>query len=335
LHRKFCFLLALFVVIMILGTAPISSFVLVLASDKSSEGPVELPPPRLDQSTEKVFNTMGAHIGDNPLTAEVGLPPSFIMTLQGNISENVERQILFTTPSMYNETATELFTKYAIPTYQIPDLGLNESVVFNPPTFVIRQIIDNDTGLEKDGFFTLTPVLDRVIPPITILVDKIANPENSSTKAKEIKFNLGKEGESVGFSFAVSPEIPEGLNVRPTSKFKTSLFLNIDYVGKQDWGSNPNETGKLNFSDPANFISSPEIIIGASKSLNTVKLDDGCPKLAAGLFNEQSGKWQPAKINRTQSLDASTVECSYKLQTEHFSKFAVGGVVPPAELQPS
>jgi hypothetical protein len=332
---KFCFLLALFVAIMILGTSLVSSFVIVQALDKSSEGPVEIPPPGLDQSTEEVFKTMGAHIGNIPLTAEVGLPPSFIMTPQGNISINVERQVIFTTPSMYNETATELFSKYAIPTYQIPDLGINESVVYNPPTFVIRQIIDNNTGLEKDGFFTLTPLLDRVIPPITILVDKIANPENSSTKAKEIKFNLGKEGESVGFSFAVSPEIPEGLNVRPTSKFKTSLFLNIDYVGKQNGGSDTNETGKLNFSDPANFITSPEVIIGALKSINSVKLDDGCPKMAAGLFNEQTGKWQPAKINRTQSLDTSTVECSYKLQTEHFSKFAVGGVVPPVELQPS
>jgi hypothetical protein len=320
---------------MILCTVPISAFVVVRALDKSSESLVELSPPRLDQSTEQVFKTMGARIGNIPLTAEVGLPPSFIMTLQGNISDKVERQVIFTIPSMFNETATELFTRYAIPKYQIPASGLNESVVFNPPTFVISQIIDNDTGLKNDGFFTLTPLLDRVIPPTTILVDKLANPENSSTEVKEIKFNLSKEGESVGFSFAVSAEIPEGLNVRPTSKFKTSLFLNIDYVGKQDKGSNPNEIGKLNFSDPANFISSPEIIIDALKSLNSVKLDDGCPKLAAGLFNEQSGKWQPAKINRTQSLDTSTVECSYKLQTEHFSKFAVGGVVPPAELQPS
>jgi len=55
--------------------------------------------------------------------------------------------------------------------------------------------------------------------------------------------------------------------------------------------------------------------------------------MAAGLFNDETGKWQPANINRTQAGDTSE-SCSYKLLTEHFSKFAVGGVVPPTQLEP-
>jgi hypothetical protein len=275
---------------------------------------------------------MGAHIGNKPFTANEGLPPALVTTSQANIGVRPRGQVIFTVPASYNQTANELFTKYAIPTYKVPSSGKNESLIFIPPTFVIRQIIDNDTNLKGTGFFNLTPLLKRVIPPINILLDKIANPVNSSTEVKEIKFGLNKEGESVGFSFAVSSEIPQGLHVRSTSKFKTTLFLNIDYVGqkiKSDLTNTNTNTSKLNFSDPENFISSPEVIIGAKKSLKALKFDDGCPKLAAGIFNEKTGKWQPATINRTQSVDTLT-ECSYKLQTEHFSKFAVGGVVPPA-----
>lgn len=87
--------------------------------------------------------------------------------------------------------------------------------------------------------------------------------------------------------------------------------------------SDSTKASKLNFSDPANFISSPEIIIGAKKSLNSAKFGDGCPKLAAGPFNEETRKWQPVKINRTHSLDAP-VECSYTLQTDHFSQVCCG-----------
>lgn len=315
----------------ILNIIPMSSLLVVGALDKSPESLAEIPAPKLDQSTENVFKSMGATVGNVPLTAEVGLPPALITTSQGNISGNISKQVVFATPAKFSETASELYTNYAIPRYQIPATGLNESVIYIPPTFVIRQIIDNDSNLKKGGFFTLTPLLDRVVPPASILIDNIANPENSSTKVKQIRFSLSEGGESVGFSFAISPEIPQGLNVRPTSKFNTSLFLNIDYVGKQGEGPNSKPTNTLNFSDPSKFTSSPEIIIGALKSLNSVKLDDGCPKLAAGLFNEQTGKWQPAKINRTQLADTPSADCIYKLQTEHFSKFAVGGVVPPAE----
>jgi hypothetical protein len=323
------------VVITILNAVPISAFLVVSALDKSSESSTEIPGPELDQSTEEVFKAMGASIGNVPLTSEVGLPPALVTTSQGNNSDKIGKQIVFTTPAKFSETASELYAKYAIPRYQIPASVFNESVVFNPPTFVIRQIGDNDSELKKGGFFTLTPVLDHVIPPAAISIDKIVNPENASTEVKEISFSLSEEGESIGFSFGVSTEIPQGLNVRPTSKFKTNLFLNIDYIGKEGKGPNSDGTNTLNFSDPAKFVSSPEVMIKAIKSLDTVKLDDGCPKLAAGVFNEQTGRWQPAKINRTQLADTPSPECIYKLQTEHFSKFAVGGVVPPAEVQPS
>ena len=50
-------------------------------------------------------------------------------------------------------------------------------------------------------------------------------------------------------------------------------------------------------------------------------------KMAAGLFDDDTGRWRPANLTRSEKLGSEDV-CSYKLLTEHFSKFAVGGVVP-------
>ena len=140
---------------------------------------------------------------------------------------------------------------------------------------------------------------------------------------------FAKEGRTVGFSFGISREIPEELKIRSPSKFNTTLFLNIDYIGE---GSTQSGAKGLNFSDPTYFTSSPKVSLIVSKSLNAEKLNDGCPKMAAGLFDDDTGRWRPANLTRSEKLGSSEDVCSYKLLTEHFSKFAVGGVVPPGQL---
>ena len=51
----------------------------------------------------------------------------------------------------------------------------------------------------------------------------------------------------------------------------------------------------------------------------------------AGLIDDNTGRWRPDNLTRSEKLDIEDV-CSYKLLTEHFSKFAVGGVVPPGQF---
>ena len=231
-------------------------------------------------------------------------------------------------PIPFNTTATEIFDKYEIPTYPTPSEDIAKGSVFSPPTFIVRQSVDNDTNGGNSAFFTLTPILERIFPDMTLLVNEFPTQKNAKTKVEQVKVTFAKEGRSVGFSFGISREIPEGLKIRSPSKFNTTLFLNIDYIGE---GSTQPGAKGLNFSDPAYFTSSPEVSLIVSKSLNAEKLGDGCPKMAAGLFDEDTGRWRPANLTRSEKLGSEDA-CSYKLLTEHFSKFAVGGVVPPGQL---
>ena len=51
------------------------------------------------------------------------------------------------------------------------------------------------------------------------------------------------------------------------------------------------------------------------------------PEDGGGTVDDDTGRWRPANLTRSEKLGSEDV-CSYKLLTEHFSKFAVGGVVP-------
>jgi hypothetical protein len=105
-----------------------------------------------------------------------------------------------------------------------------------------------------------------------------------------------------------------------------ALFMNIGYIGEGVGATAA--TKVLNFSNPKSFASSPDISILVSKSsrLSIAKLPDGCPDISLYSFNESVAKWQQLdKPIRAAMLDGHD-ECGYILQTQHFSKFAVGGI---------
>jgi hypothetical protein len=306
----------------------VSFSVFVLSSEMVFARNHELFPPILNKTLLNFFNSLGANLGNKPLTADNGLPPAVVTPSEVQVTNRGEKQITFAVPIPFNTTAAEIFDKYMIPTYPTPREDIAKGSVFSPPTFIIRQSVDNDTNGGNPAFFTLTPILERIFPDMTLLVNEFPTQKNAKTKVEQIKVTFAKEGRTVGFSFGISSEIPEGLKIRSPSKFNTTLFLNIDYIGE---GSTQSGAKGLNFSDPTYFTSSPEVSLIVSKSLNAERLKDGCPKMAAGLFDDDTGRWRPANLTRSEKLGSEDV-CSYKLLTEHFSKFAVGGVVPPGQL---
>jgi hypothetical protein len=306
----------------------VSFSVFVLSSEMVFARNHELSPPILNKTSLNLFNSLGANLGNKPLTADNGLPPAVVTPSEVQVTNHGERQITFAVPIPFNTTATEIFDKYKIPTYATPSEEIAKGSIFSPPTFIVRQSVNNDTNGVSPAFFTLTPILERIFPDMTLLVNEFPTQKNAKTKVEQIKVTFAKEGRTIGFSFGISSEIPEGLQIRSPSKFNTTLFLNIDYIGE---GSAQSGAKQLNFSDPTYFSSSPEVSLIVSKSLNAEKLNDGCPKMAAGLFDDDTGRWRPANLTRSEKLGSEDV-CSYKLLTEHFSKFAVGGVVPPGQL---
>ena len=306
----------------------VSFSVFVLSSEMVFARNHELFPPILNKTSLNFFNSLGANLGNKHLTADNGLPPAVVTPTEVQVTNHGEKQITFAVPIPFNTTAAEIFDKYMIPTYPTPREDIAKGSVFSPPTFIIRQSVDNDTNGGNPAFFTLTPILERIFPDMTLLVNEFPTQKNAKTKVEQIKVTFAKEGRTVVFSFGISSEIPEGLKIRSPSKFNTTLFLNIDYIGE---GSTQSGAKWLNFSDPTYFTSSPEVSLIVSKSTNAEKLKDGCPKMAAGLFDDDTGRWRPANLTRSEKLGSEDV-CSYKLLTEHFSKFAVGGVVPPGQL---
>jgi hypothetical protein len=100
------------------------------------------------------------------------------------------------------------------------------------------------------------------------------------------------------------------------------MFMNVGYIGVES-GSIP-----VNFSSQTFFKSSPVMHIMVNRLVPThfKKFTDGCPVIQSFTLNDKEKKWEqsskPAREPAADRLDW----CSYTLQTQHFSKFAVGGI---------
>lgn len=314
--------------VFVLCSVIISIFVLCVGTIFAEN--LALSPPILDQGSLNTFKLLGAHLGYKPLISNDSLPSVIIVTSEDDRQDKIERQVTFTVPAEINAKANEIFNKYRIPTYHIPDENVKD-IIISPPTFIVRTIFDKDLDLRNNDFFTLTPILERIFPHMTILVNEFPAQKNAMVKVEHFKATFAKPGESVGFIFQTSREIPNVLEIPPTARFNTSLFLNIDYIGQESLELDDQSSRVLNFSDPQYFFSSPEVRLSVSKSLKAEKHEDGCPKMAAGLFDDDTRKWRSVNMSKIDAANSNN-SCSYKLLTGHFSKFAVGGVVPPGQL---
>ena len=76
----------------------------------------------------------------------------------------------------------------------------------------------------KPRFFYFNSYPRTNLPDMTLLVNEFPTQKNAKIKVEQIKVIFAKEGRSVGFSFWISREIPEGLKIRSPSKFNTTLF---------------------------------------------------------------------------------------------------------------
>jgi hypothetical protein len=108
--------------------------------------------------------------------------------------------------------------------------------------------------------------------------------------------------------------------------------LNINYVEIASGGVK--DQSAINFSSSKSFSISPQINILVNRSLDITKLSDGCPAIKLFFFDESKDRWTEVPYNkqpmRYKSIDTADA-CGYTLETEHFSKFAVGGIRPLSE----
>ena len=289
-----------------------------------------LPSPKLDKSSLHTFNLLNARMDNEPIRNSDKLPSALIVTSEKELMNQSGRNVSFGIPILFNATTTEIIHKFDIPTYQTPKKSVARDVIYNPPTFIIRQ--NGPDNLTNVGFFSVTPVMEKIYQNMTLLINRIPSMVNQSTGIEQIKLKFAKDGTRVGLSFGTSSEIPAQFNITQPKAFNTTLFLNVGYVGNEGPKSNLKNSKSLNLSSTEAFFSSPEVTLQVSKSLNAEKLNDGCPKMKAGVFNDITRRWQPLNVTRSAATDAEDT-CGYHLLIQHFSKFAVGDVVPPSQIQ--
>jgi hypothetical protein len=214
-------------------------------------------------------------------------------------------------------TALQIYKLFKIPTYPAPVKDIASHVIYVSPAFVVKQQGSGNASVR------LTPIIAKIFPGMTVLLNDNSAVGSGLTKVENVKMKFAQDANNVGFSFGISDNIPTSFRLPKVPVDTVALFMNIDYIGGAPAG-----VKVANFSNSKSFASSPDINILVSKSpdLFITKLPDGCPDIRLYSFNESVAKWQRLdNPTRAAMLDVHD-KCGYSLHTQHFSKFAVGGI---------
>jgi hypothetical protein len=287
--------------------------------------------PYLNDSSLRTFIANGATIAGRTHISKVDQLPSGLLVSSEKQSINSTinassslKPITFKTSVPATTSASQIYKLLKIPTYPSPVKDIASHVIYVSPFFVVEQ---QGPG---NNTFTLTPIIAKIFPGMTVLLNHNSSVGSGLAKVENIRMkfadNIGfHHANNIGFSFGISDNTPTSLRLPRVPVDIVALFMNIGYIGEGVGATAA--TKVVNFSNPKSFASSPDISILVSKSsrLSIAKLPDGCPDISLYSFNESVAKWQQLdKPIRAAILDVHD-ECGYMLQTQHFSKFAVGG----------
>ena len=285
--------------------------------------------PYLNDSSLRTFIANGATIaGRTPISKVDQLPSGLLVSSEKqsinstiNASSSL-KPITFKTSVPATTSASQIYKLLKIPTYPSPVKDIASHVIYVSPFFVVEQ---QGSG---NNTFTLTPIIAKIFPGMTVLLNHNSSVGSGLAKVENVKMKFAESANNIGFSFGISDNIPISFRLPRVPVDTVALFINVGYIGVG--GGVTSATKVVNFSNPKSFAASPDISILVSKSsphLSMSKLPDGCPDIRLYSFNESIAKWQQSdKPMRTTTLDVHD-ECGYILQTHHFSKFAVGGVL--------
>jgi hypothetical protein len=285
-------------------------------------GPAKVTAPYLNDTSLHTFVSKGATIGGIPIERVDQLPPGLIVTSEQQLITTKKilplpsKPIAFTAPAPVTSPVLQILKSFNIPTYPAPVKDIASHLIYVTPAFKIKQQGSNNN-------FTLTPIIAKIFPDMALLMNQSSGVASGLASVEQIKLRFAEQGSNVGFGFGISDNIPASLRLPKSPIDNLALFLNVGFVGQAGGGNKV-----INFSNVTSFVSSPQINILVSKSLNTTKLSDGCPDMTLFFFNENTGKWQTLNKPVRQPSGDIVGKCSYILETGHFSKFAVGGIKP-------
>jgi hypothetical protein len=289
-------------------------------------GSANVTAPYLNDSSFRIFVSNGAKVagGTTTLNRVDQLPSGELVSsenqkLISNINASLAlKPVTFNSSVSATTSALQLYELFKIPTYPAPVKDIASNITYISPAFIVKQ-----QGI-SNATISLTPIVAKVFPNMTILLNNNSFVPSGLAKVENLKMKFAQEANNAGFSFGISNNIPSSFAMPKIPVDTVALFMNIGYIG--EGGGTTTAAKIVNFSNSKSFASSPDINIVVSKSLDTTKLADGCPDINLYSFDESTTKWaQLDKPLRIQALDVDS-ECGYTLHTQHFSKFAVGGV---------
>lgn len=256
-----------------------------------------------------VFSGIQGNIGGN--TAEIVGPGSGFLP-QGYLATNntldrapVTESFNFDIAASPTLTGAEIIDLFEVPTYPGPIEDFAPFITYAVPALVIPY-----EGSANN--FVLTPVIDKVYPGLTVLLNQSSFVESQVASVRQVSMTFGTEGTLVGFSFGISDTPPPGTPEPPLDV--PALFLDVGFVGDVD------------FSNSQAFQSSPKVDVVVNKTIAGFdQLEDGCADFQMLIFNEESEEWEIVEKLRNPNFDTEE-QCGFTLLPEHFSKFAVGGV---------
>lgn len=292
-------------------------------------GPANVFAPYLNNSSFDTFISRGTTVGGKTITKVNDLPSTVIFNTLNGTQTYLERlnntllpQVNFKGSIAPSESTQNIFGVLKMPIYPAPVKGIASNITYMSPVFTINQ-----RGLENNNF-TLTPIIAKVFPGMVLLMNSNTGIASKLASLRSVQMQFEKNGTNIGLSFGISDTIPNSLKLPTAPASPLVMFMNIGYLGVES-GTVP-----VNFSNSSFFKSSPAIHIIVSKLVPGPinRLSDGCPSIGLFSFNEVDKKWElSSKPVREPAFDRLNW-CGYTLQTQHFSKFAVGGIKQSSSL---
>ena len=277
-----------------------------------------------------------ATISGRPLKTLEELPPAQVVHSEVQLrGENAPDTIVLKTEIKPGFNPAKIYEVFDIPTYHAPT-DVSKSFTYIPPTLKIVLESDEDNNKINEDYILATPIIDNIHTNMNILVDNSNSFVVNQSSLEQVRLIPIKNSSNVGFSIAVTDNIPDVLKISPPPVNELALFLETGIVSRTEKLSihlNSDLIRDKSGTSNSSFVEEPSVLLPqfsilVSKSLNSSKLLDGCPEINFLYFNDTTASWNPAaKPLREMSMDTFN-KCGFVLKPEHNSKFAVGGVQP-------
>ncbi len=290
-------------------TSPIATFENIAVAQPVQQQ-IPIPPPDLTSTQFNNFVLKGASVNNvavqtvNDLPQGLLVPPTQLATLPA---------VSFTETAPPNSTLQNLLSGFTIPTYGTPEPDLAAGNVYIIPPLVINQ-------QDSTNKFVVTPVLEKTQPGMTLLVENLTPTASGSAQLKNVEMTFTNEGSvnNAAFSFSITDTVPPDTPEPPDALLETAaLFLTVDFAG---------DFSGTDFSSTTAFQASPKVRVLVDRDMDVDKLPDGCPDVSLFLFSEATNQWITVKKPARLAVIDTAESCGYEAETDHWSKFAIGGV---------